>query len=544
MSSFRTPDEAVLEGRGAENKLTRDALELSKSEHGPRTARARILFLGNSYNPLSVVCLQAVVDAGHETIVGSLDPLDQGARDLLRRSLKNRGWSGVLNKTGQLIRSKTRYAARRLGLPLDGFASLPELIHARGLNTIRCADPNSREFIRTSAPATECRPHRYRSFQLYSQECAARHSSRGFHQRPPVPLAALSRSGTVLLGSRKLGKEDRHYCPPHGEQIDSGDIILQRDFEIRPNENVSALTKRCAVLGERTRLRCDTRFDDGNFAARSARFNGGKLLLLSTKGNFGAHGSRSRPRLSFNRPAASRQLCLLRRSVARPAMERLSRSQHPRASVFHSIPWLQALRRTYQFEPVVFTTTPPGDELRNGVVFCRVNSWITGRRLVSLPFSDHCEPLVDSSAELDAICANLKADRKSDGWRYIEIRPAIDDPEAKSFAKGFQPFKQYYLHTIDLEPEIEQITRRFHKSSIQFQIRRAERRGLRHECGRSDFLFEKFYELLLLARRRHLVPPPPVGMVPKSSRSFGRCASDSRRFSRRHCGCVGAHHQV
>ena len=69
---------------------------------------------------------------------------------------------------------------------------------------------------------------------------------------------------------------------------------------------------------------------------------------------------------------------------------------HPHASVFHSNNWLKALRSVYGYEPVVMTTCPPGARLTNGLVFCRVNSWLTGRRLVSLPFSDHCEPLIGS----------------------------------------------------------------------------------------------------------------------------------------------------
>ena len=73
--------------------------------------------------------------------------------------------------------------------------------------------------------------------------------------------------------------------------------------------------------------------------------------------------------------------------------------QHPRASVFHSTPWLEALRRTYGYRPVAYTTSAPHEDLENGLVFCRVESWLTGRRLVSLPFSDSCELLVDDHSE-------------------------------------------------------------------------------------------------------------------------------------------------
>ena len=44
--------------------------------------------------------------------------------------------------------------------------------------------------------------------------------------------------------------------------------------------------------------------------------------------------------------------------------------RHPKASVFHSVGWLQVLRQTYGYEPVAFTTSPPNSELKNGLVFC------------------------------------------------------------------------------------------------------------------------------------------------------------------------------
>ncbi len=70
--------------------------------------------------------------------------------------------------------------------------------------------------------------------------------------------------------------------------------------------------------------------------------------------------------------------------------------RHPAASVFHTIGWLSALQYTYGYDPVAFTTSPPDAPLKNALVFCQINSWLTGRRMVSLPFSDHCEPLCDS----------------------------------------------------------------------------------------------------------------------------------------------------
>ena len=78
--------------------------------------------------------------------------------------------------------------------------------------------------------------------------------------------------------------------------------------------------------------------------------------------------------------------------------------RHPCASVFHTAEWLGALRATYGYLPMAYTTSPPDAPLTNGWVFCEIDSWLTGRRLVSLPFSDHCEPLADNPADLKVHC--------------------------------------------------------------------------------------------------------------------------------------------
>src|SRR5579859_7796026 len=96
---------------------------------------------------------------------------------------------------------------------------------------------------------------------------------------------------------------------------------------------------------------------------------------------------------------------------------------HPQASVFHTRAWLSALQSTYGYRPLVLTTCPPDVHVTGGMVCCEIRSWLTGRRLVSLPFSDHCEPLVNDRKELDAILAHAR--RAADKGRYdrIEIRP-------------------------------------------------------------------------------------------------------------------------
>lgn len=180
---------------------------------------------------------------------------------------------------------------------------------------------------------------------------------------------------------------------------------------------------------------------------------------------------------------------------------------HPSASIFHSQPWLQALHLTYGFEPIAVTTASPNESFVNGVVFCIVRSWLTGDRLVSLPFSDHCEPLVTHCEEftvLTKLVERLRLDRR---LRYVQIRSTNTNV---NFDTCFSHTRSYSLHEIDLRPTLEELFRRLHKDCIQRKIQRAEREGLECTSGQGEALLRQFYDLLRVTRARHGIPPQPI----------------------------------
>jgi len=180
--------------------------------------------------------------------------------------------------------------------------------------------------------------------------------------------------------------------------------------------------------------------------------------------------------------------------------------RHPRASVFHEKGWLEASARTYGYEPLVLTNTPPGRALENGVVLFRVSSWITGSRLVSLPFADHCEPLLSDPAESRGFTNWLREECCAKHQRYFELRPLVEVPVAEY---GLEATRSFWFHELSLESSLEQLFNRLHKNSFQRKIRRAEREGLCYETGRSQKLVDDFYRLTLMTRRRHQLLPQP-----------------------------------
>ncbi len=196
--------------------------------------------------------------------------------------------------------------------------------------------------------------------------------------------------------------------------------------------------------------------------------------------------------------------------------------RHPGASVFHTVAWLQALRRTYGYEPVVFTTSPPTGELKNGLAFCRINSWLTGSRIVSLPFSDHCEPLCDSTEDLNFLIRYLQTAGRHEKWKYLEIRPVNRHFGQTDDGIGFLPVATYFLHILDLCPDLDEVYRGLDKDCVQRRIQRAERAGLVEKCGRTDDLLKVFYELFVITRGRHCLPPIPYAWFQNLVRYQGK----------------------
>jgi hypothetical protein len=188
--------------------------------------------------------------------------------------------------------------------------------------------------------------------------------------------------------------------------------------------------------------------------------------------------------------------------------ERWSRlvARRPEASIFHTPEWLKVLKCTYGYQPVAYSTCPPGSEISSGQVFCRIKSWLTGQRLVSLPFSDHANFLADDQNEFAALLASLRSRKEIKRYKYIEIRPAHTwaDPE------GFHQRDAFYRHRLPLEDDLNVLFGRFHKSCVRRKIARAARDKVEHRAGRSEQILRYYYRLCVKTHRRHGTPPQPV----------------------------------
>jgi CelD/BcsL family acetyltransferase involved in cellulose biosynthesis len=199
--------------------------------------------------------------------------------------------------------------------------------------------------------------------------------------------------------------------------------------------------------------------------------------------------------------------------------------EHPKSSIFHSREWLEALQVAYDYRPVAFTTSASAEPLANGIPFCGVASRLTGSRLVSLPFSDHCQPLA-TAAEMNSLIPMLQNLVSGREYRYLELRPLLFDEADAQHEVKLCKSASYQFHSLDLRPASEEIFRGFHKSCIQRKIRRSKREGLDYVQGRSQALVNDFYALFVMTRRRQGALPQPIRWF----QSLANCLGDNFRI--------------
>ena len=75
---------------------------------------------------------------------------------------------------------------------------------------------------------------------------------------------------------------------------------------------------------------------------------------------------------------------------------------HPEGTVFHLSAWARVLQKTYGYIPYYFILEDSDEKIKAGCPFFLIKSWLAGNRLVCLPFTDVCFPLVTSDRDIES----------------------------------------------------------------------------------------------------------------------------------------------
>jgi CelD/BcsL family acetyltransferase involved in cellulose biosynthesis len=186
----------------------------------------------------------------------------------------------------------------------------------------------------------------------------------------------------------------------------------------------------------------------------------------------------------------------------------------PNAIAFHHPAWLRLLGDQYGYEMAAICVADSDGELTGGLPFARIRSVLTGRRLVALPFTDACPPLVAHGAPestLEELERALSAEQARAGVE-LEVRDRLPRLGHES--------QRFYSHTLELGPDPAAVEAGFSKSQLRRGIKKALREGVTIERTTAAGALDEFYRLHVETRRHQGVPTQPRRFIRLFERLF------------------------
>jgi hypothetical protein len=172
----------------------------------------------------------------------------------------------------------------------------------------------------------------------------------------------------------------------------------------------------------------------------------------------------------------------------------------PGSSFFHGRAWAKVLADSYGYRPVYFTEME--GSLAAVIPMMEVSSFLTGKRAVSLPFTDYCEPLVPHVEVSKVLFEAIIQEGRKRQWKYIELRGGTD------FLGNGPASAWFYRHTLDLTPGTDALYKDL-RDSTRRNIKKAEKEGVEVRLESTPEALREFYRLNCLTRREHGLPPQP-----------------------------------
>jgi hypothetical protein len=198
----------------------------------------------------------------------------------------------------------------------------------------------------------------------------------------------------------------------------------------------------------------------------------------------------------------------------------------PAASFFHTSSWANVLVESYGYRPAYFSVIRNGS-LRALLPVMEIDSLLTGRRGVSLPFSDYADPFAEEDGEYGLLAEGALRYGARAGWKTLEIRGGLS-PWDESAASS-----RFLGHRLSLAGTESEILAGF-RTNMRRNIARASKEGVTVELSGTSEAMEEYYRLHCITRKGHGIPPQPLKFFRKIlehviGRGAGRIALASYR---------------
>ncbi len=174
---------------------------------------------------------------------------------------------------------------------------------------------------------------------------------------------------------------------------------------------------------------------------------------------------------------------------------------------YYNQAWLDLITQLYGYTAIPLTTTNADGKITGFLPLCSMQSPLTGRRLVALPFSDLCPLLALDEASANALIDQAILLAQQQKVRYLELRTGCNDVLAKrpELVEG----NLYVSWLMALSPDPDVVWSKLRKP-VQRQVKKSQKLGVQVRIAQDRDDVAHYYRLHLQTRcKKHGMPAQP-----------------------------------
>jgi serine/alanine adding enzyme len=182
---------------------------------------------------------------------------------------------------------------------------------------------------------------------------------------------------------------------------------------------------------------------------------------------------------------------------------------HPFGWVTQLSSWKSVIEKSFKHIKGYYLTltNESNNEIQAALPIFEIKSWLTGKRLVSIPFATISDPLVSNSEQMRKLIDAALHFARERNITEIEIRShqSSEFIQHNSFERNLD-FKQ---HCISIDRSLDDVMKSFHRTCIRQKIRQSLENDLNLRIADDERDMLTFYQLYLMLRKRLGLPPQP-----------------------------------
>jgi CelD/BcsL family acetyltransferase involved in cellulose biosynthesis len=176
-------------------------------------------------------------------------------------------------------------------------------------------------------------------------------------------------------------------------------------------------------------------------------------------------------------------------------------SSHKDSNIFHHPGWLRVLKNQYNYKVSAVCIYDNGI-IKAGLPFCEVHSISGKKKLVSLPFSDYCNPLYNSEEELHELLNALSKLAEHEKINNLEINFNLNG------MNNFVSASDSVVHIFEVKGSEDELMKSFHDSKRR-GIKKAMKEDLQVVISKEYDAVKSFFNLHLQTRKLKGIPVQP-----------------------------------